>query len=197
MSAAISVIGAGTMGAGIAQVAAIHGYQTTLCDVSSDQLESALGAIEASVEKGIAKGKTPESARELVKNGLRTESDLEKACAGSEIVIEAVPEKVELKRSIFGQVESVVSSDAILATNTSSIPIRDLAGSLKNPARFVGMHFFNPVPVMSLIEIIRGEQTSDATIDRSVEFAAKLAKEPIVVKDSPGFATSRLGLVIG
>ena len=197
MSAAISVIGAGTMGAGIAQVAAIHGYQTTLCDVSSDQLESALGAIEASVEKGIAKGKTPESARELVKNGLRTESDLEKACAGSEIVIEAVPEKVELKRSIFGQVESVVSSDAILATNTSSIPIRDLAGSLKNPVRFVGMHFFNPVPVMSLIEIIRGEQTSDATIDRSVEFAAKLAKEPIVVKDSPGFATSRLGLVIG
>ena len=123
MSAAISVIGAGTMGAGIAQVAAIHGYQTTLCDVSSDQLESALGAIEASVEKGIAKGKTPESARELVKNGLRTESDLEKACAGSEIVIEAVPEKVELKRSIFGQVESVVSSDAILATNTSSIPV--------------------------------------------------------------------------
>ncbi len=197
MPTKISVIGAGTMGAGIAQVAAIHGYRAILCDVSQEQLGVALAGIEASVEKGIARGKTSEDARERVRNGLITETDLGKACAGSDVVIEAVPEDADLKRSIFGTVEPLIADDAILATNTSSIPICELAGSLAHPQRFVGMHFFNPVPVMALVEVIRGEKTSDSTIDRTVELAKKFSKEPIVVKDSPGFATSRLGLVIG
>lgn len=197
MSENITVIGAGTMGAGIAQVAAIHGYRTTLCDVSKEQLASAVGAIEASVEKGIARGKTPEEARERVQSGLTTESDLQLACQGATVVIEAVPEDLALKQSIFQKVESVIADDALLASNTSSIPISKLAADLKSPDRFVGMHFFNPVPIMALIEVIRGESTSDTAIDRTVDLAHRLSKEPIVVKDSPGFATSRLGLVIG
>ena len=197
MSENITVIGAGTMGACIAQVAAIHGYRTTLCDVSEDQLASAVGAIEASVEKGIARGKTPEEARERVQSGLTTESDLQQACQGATVVIEAVPEDLGLKQSIFQKVEEVIEDDSLLASNTSSIPISKLAANLKSPDRFVGMHFFNPVPIMALIEVIRGESTSDVAIDRTVDLAHRLSKEPIVVKDSPGFATSRLGLVIG
>lgn len=193
----ITVIGAGTMGAGIAQVAAIHGYQTTLCDVSESQLSAARAGIEASVEKGIARGKTPETARERISSGLIMESQLEKACTGANVVIEAVPEDLNLKQSIFKQVEPLVAKDALLASNTSSIPIGELADGLDHPDRFVGMHFFNPVPVMALIEVIRGGKTTDSAIDRTVQLAKDLSKEPIVVKDSPGFATSRLGLVIG
>ena len=113
------------------------------------------------------------------------------------VVIEAVPEDLGLKQSIFQKVEEVIADDALLASNTSSIPISKLAADLKSPDRFVGMHFFNPVPIMALIEVIRGESTSDGAIDRTVDLAHRLSKEPIVVKDSPGFATSRLGLVIG
>ena len=197
MSENITVIGAGTMGAGIAQVAAIHGYRTTLCDVSEEQLGSARASIEASVEKGISRGKTPEAARERIETGLLTECDLQAACTGADVVIEAVPEDLSLKQSIFQKVESVIAAEALLASNTSSIPIGKLASGLQHPDRFVGMHFFNPVPIMALIEVIRGESSSDSAIDRTVELARLLSKEPIVVKDSPGFATSRLGLVIG
>ena len=197
MSLRLTVIGAGTMGAGIAQVAAIHGFSTTLCDLSADQLSTAMSSISSSVEKGIDRGKTPPEARDLVAQGLSTETDLPKACVDADVVIEAVPEDIDLKNKIFGTVESVVSSQAIIASNTSSIPISKLASSLSAPERFIGMHFFNPVPVMSLVEIIRGEKTSESVIDSIVKLARDMAKEPIVVRDSPGFATSRLGLVIG
>ena len=112
-------------------------------------------------------------------------------------MIEAVPELLDLKASIFARVEQVVNSDAILATNTSSLPITDLASSLQHPQRFVGMHFFNPVPIMALVEVVRGAASSESTVEAAVSLAVALGKEPIVVQDSPGFATSRLGLVIG
>ena len=193
----ITVIGAGTMGQGIAQVTSIHGISTRLCDVSAEALADASDRIEASVEKGIEKGKTPASARDQFRRCLTTSTDIEEACQESDFVIEAVPELLDLKASIFARVEQVVSSDAILATNTSSLPITDLASSLQHPQRFVGMHFFNPVPVMALVEVVRGAASSESTVEAAVSLAVALGKEPIVVQDSPGFATSRLGLVIG
>ncbi|HIC22584.1 MAG TPA: 3-hydroxyacyl-CoA dehydrogenase family protein, partial [Planctomycetes bacterium] len=193
----VTVIGAGTMGLGIAQVTAIHGIETILCDLSEDLLSSACSSIAASVEKGIEKGKTAPEARENVQQFLTTSVTTVEACAESNFIIEAVPENLELKSRIFQEVEEVCDSAAILATNTSSLPISELASNLKNPQRFIGMHFFNPVPVMALVEVVRGNVTSQQTVDSVVNLARQLGKEPIVVRDSPGFATSRLGLVIG
>ena len=193
----VTVIGAGTMGLGIAQVTAIHGIETILCDLSEDLLSSACSSIDASVAKGIDKGKTGPEARENVQQFLTTSVSTVEACAESSFIIEAVPESLELKSRIFQEVEEVCSSSAILATNTSSLPISKLASELKNPQRFIGMHFFNPVPVMALVEVVRGNVTSQQTVDSVVNLARQLGKEPIVVRDSPGFATSRLGLVIG
>ncbi|HIO66519.1 MAG TPA: 3-hydroxyacyl-CoA dehydrogenase family protein, partial [Planctomycetes bacterium] len=197
MAHRITVIGAGTMGLGIAQVTAIHGIQTVLCDLSPEQLTAACCQIEASVEKGIEKGKNPVEARDLLKSCLSTSTEVAEACQGSDFIIEAVPEVMQIKTKIFEEVEQVISEHAILATNTSSLPITKLSSGLTHPQRFVGMHFFNPVPIMALVEVVRGDQSSEATIDAAVELAKKLGKEPIVVKDSPGFATSRLGLVLG
>ncbi|MDE0960966.1 MAG: 3-hydroxyacyl-CoA dehydrogenase family protein [Planctomycetota bacterium] len=193
----ITVIGAGTMGQGIAQVTSIHGIPTRLCDVSAEALTAASGRIDASVEKGIAKGKTPASARDQLKRCLSLSTQLDEACRESDFVIEAVPELLDLKARILASVEQAVSSDAIIATNTSSLPVSKLASGLEHPERFVGMHFFNPVPIMALVEVVRGGASSDHAVDSAVSLAVALGKEPIVVRDSPGFATSRLGLVIG
>ncbi|MGE4631723.1 MAG: 3-hydroxyacyl-CoA dehydrogenase family protein [Planctomycetota bacterium] len=193
----VTVIGAGTMGLGIAQVTAIHGIETVLCDLSEELLATARSAISKSVEKGIDRGKTPEQARDNLQQFLTTTTTTVEACAESDFIIEAVPESQDLKSKIFQQVEQACDAGAILATNTSSLPISQLASGLKNPDRFIGMHFFNPVPVMALVEVVRGTETSEQTVETTVNFARLLEKEPIVVQDSPGFATSRLGLVIG
>ncbi|MEE2883811.1 MAG: 3-hydroxyacyl-CoA dehydrogenase family protein [Planctomycetota bacterium] len=197
MEQRVTVIGAGTMGLGIAQVTAIHGIPTVLCDLSQDLLDAARAKIDSSVEKGIEKGKTPSDARDRLGDSLSTSTVTTEACSGSNFIIEAVPEILDLKMKIFSEVEEVVDHTAILATNTSSLPITHLASGLKNPQRFVGMHFFNPVPVMSLVEVVRGRFSSDETVQVAVDLSIRLGKEPIVVQDSPGFATSRLGLVIG
>lgn len=197
MEQRVTVIGAGTMGLGIAQVTAIHGIPTVLCDLSQDLLDAARAKIDSSVEKGIEKGKTPSEARDRLVDSLSTSTVTTEACSGSNFIIEAVPEILDLKMKIFSEVEEVVDHTAILATNTSSLPITQLASGLKNPQRFVGMHFFNPVPVMSLVEVVRGRFSSDETVQAAVDLSIRLGKEPIVVQDSPGFATSRLGLVIG
>ncbi len=197
MAQRITVIGAGTMGLGIAQVTAIHGIPTVLCDLSQDLLDAARASIEASVEKGIEKGKTPPEARDRWQQSLTTSTDMAEACSGSDFIIEAVPEQLELKSKIFCKVEEIVDPAAIVATNTSSLPITKLASALKFPGRFVGMHFFNPVPIMALVEVVRGKESTDETVQQAVELSRLLGKDPIVVEDSPGFATSRLGLVIG
>ncbi len=185
------------MGRGIAQVCATFGYQTTLHDVSADALEQAVASIHAGVEKGIDREKIPASARDTVRELLRPDPKLTSAVDGATIVIEAAPESLELKQKIFGAVAEVVSSDCLLGTNTSSLPITGIAAGIPSPERVIGLHFFNPVPAMALVEIVRGLDTTDAAVDRSLAFCATIHKQPIVVRDSPGFATSRLGVAIG
>ncbi len=197
MTVRIAIIGAGTMGRGIAQVSAISGFSTTLFDVDPEALEAAREAIAVSVEKGISRGKTPEEARDRITGLLSFHHDLAGAVAGSNWVIEAVPESVGLKREILQRAEEGAAAGAVLASNTSSLSITAIGEALDDPSRMIGMHFFNPVPVMGLVEVVPGEQTSDQVIDRAVELARGFGKEPIVVKDTPGFATSRLGVVLG
>ena len=197
MIARIAVLGAGTMGRGIAQVAALAQLDTTLYDVDEAVLEGAREGIDASVTKGIEKGKTPPGARDHIGAHLSCTASFDKALAGAECVIEAAPESLELKIDIFRRAAAVVGDRCILGSNTSSLPITGIAAGVPLPERVIGLHFFNPVPIMALVEVVRGLETSDPVTEASVELARRLGKEPIVVKDSPGFATSRLGLVIG
>lgn len=185
------------MGRGIAQVAAMAGYQTVLTDVSSDAVERALEAIRATVGKGVDKGKIdPQSAAEGLAR-LRGTDELESAVRDSLLIIEAVPEDIELKREIFSQVDVLTAAETIYASNTSSLSIRELAGAVERRDRFIGMHFFNPVHIMKLVEIVVGERTSEQTVREVREVAERMGKVPIIVRDSPGFATSRLGVAIG
>ena len=193
----VAVIGAGTMGHGIAQAAAIAGHETVLCDVDAGQLERALARIEATLDKGVRLGKVAEADREGALARLSTSVNLPEAVADADLVIEAVPEAMELKRRIFAEAEAAAPPAAILATNTSSLSVTAMAAGLAAPGRFLGLHFFNPVHIMALVEIVKGEQTDPGVLDRCVAFARHLGKEPIVVADSPGFASSRLGIVLG
>ncbi len=195
--ARITVIGAGTMGAGIAQVAAMSGYQTYLQDVSEAQLEKARATIDRMLEKGVARGKVTSEQVAAVHKALTLGSDVAAAVSDSDLVIEAVPEKPDLKKEVFAEVERHCGDEALIASNTSSISIGQLAGFTTRPDRFVGMHFFNPVPIMKLLELVVGEATDPATVAAAQSVGERMGKSVIVVKDSPGFATSRLGLAIG
>jgi 3-hydroxybutyryl-CoA dehydrogenase len=193
----IAVIGAGTMGNGIAHVAAAAGFDVALNDVSSEAIASGIEHVRANLDKGIAKGKVTEETKRGVLERLRAEPSLEAAVHGAEVVIEAVPESLELKQELFRKVEKAVSDETMLASNTSSISIDRIASSTGRPQRVLGLHFFNPVHLMPLLEIVRGEATTDGVVARAVELGGQLGKEPIVVRDSPGFASSRLGLALG
>ena len=195
----VAVLGAGTMGHGIAQVSALAGCDVVLRDLEDAMLEKGLAGIRRSLDKAVEKGKsTPEAAKSAL-GRIRTTKDLAAAVEKADVVVEAVPEKLAVKRAVFVDVLRSASRGAILATNTSSIPIRDIAEGLPAQERWrlVGMHFFNPVPVMKLVEIVRGPDTSPETVKVVVELAQKMGKETIIVRDSPGFATSRLGIAIG
>ena len=193
----VTVIGAGTMGHGIAQVSAMAGHDTVLCDVDAGQLERALARIEATLEKGVRLGKVEEATRDGALARLAGTGDLHGAVDGADLVIEAVPEEMALKRRIFAEVEAAAPEGAILATNTSSLSITEMASGLARPGRFVGLHFFNPVHIMALVEIVKGDRTTIRTLDSGHNFVEGLGKEPILVTDSPGFASSRLGIVLG
>jgi len=193
----VAVLGAGTMGHGIAQVGAAAGFKVRLYDVDPKVCARALEQIRSNLEKGMAKGKVSQEERDRVWANLRVEDAFDRAVSGADLVIEAVPEKVELKQEVFRQAEGLVWEDTLLASNTSSIPIRRLAEGLCNPARVVGMHFFNPVFVMPLLEVVVAPTTADWVKEAAVWVGRRMGKEPIVVKDSPGFATSRLGVVLG
>ncbi len=193
----VAVIGAGTMGHGIAQVAAMAGHETVLCDIDAAQLQRALARIEATLDKGVRLGKVAESARDGALAHLTGAAALNEAVQGAELVIEAVPEAMALKQRIFAEVEAAVPPRTILATNTSSLSVTDMAAGLDRPGRFLGLHFFNPVHIMALVEIVRGEHTDLRTLNSCHWFVQGLGKEPIVVADSPGFASSRLGIVLG
>jgi 3-hydroxybutyryl-CoA dehydrogenase len=194
---AVAVLGAGTMGGGIAQVCALAGCRVLLFDVKQELAEKGLRAIEASLRKGVEKGKVAEGEKNAALGRLTATADLPTAARGVDLVIEAAPEDLELKRKIFRTLSENARPDALLATNTSSLPVSRIAEAATSPGRVVGMHFFNPVPVMRLLEIVVGEKTSDETRDEAKRFGVRLGKEVIVVRDSPGFASSRLGICLG
>ena len=193
----LTVLGAGTMGQGIAHVCAAAGMQTVLYDVDLSTVERGLERIRTSLDKGVSLGKVTEDDREATLDRITRSSDLALAVEGAPFVIEAAPESMELKQRLFRMVEQRVGEDTILATNTSSISISQLSMGMEFPARFLGMHFFNPVHIMDLVEIVWGEHTAESTRDLALEFTRLIGKEPIVVRDSPGFASSRLGIVLG
>jgi 3-hydroxybutyryl-CoA dehydrogenase len=193
----IAVIGTGTMGRGIAYLAAVAGYDTILHDSDGAALDAAREAIESMLRKGIEKKKIGEEEAHAAIERLQMVGDLEPAVRDADLIIEAVPENFDLKKNLFAQADLFCAEEAILASNTSSISISKLASNVERRDRFIGMHFFNPPHAMKLIELVRGERTSDATLEQVRAVAEKMGKIPIVVTDSPGFATSRLGVAIG
>ncbi len=193
----IAVIGAGTMGHGIAQVAAMAGFDTTIYDVSGDALDAALAQIEENLQGGVARGKvTEEEARDALER-VHVDADLSAAAADADLVIEAIVEDLESKRRLFGELSSLTKQDAIFATNTSSLSVAAIAEASDRPAAVVGMHFFNPVHIMKLVEVVRHDATADSVVEAIHRAAVRMGKDPIVVRDSPGFASSRLGVVLG
>jgi len=192
----VGVIGAGTMGHGIAQVCAMAGYDVVLCDANAEVLEAGLAKVHANLQKGVDRGKVESEVMDLALSKL-SGGTLAEASTGADIVIEAVPEKLALKQSLFSQVAAVAPSGCILATNTSSLSIAGIASTLDDPGRVIGTHFFNPVHIMALLEIIVGADTRPEVLDAVKVFGERIGKSVITVKDFPGFATSRLGVCLG
>jgi 3-hydroxybutyryl-CoA dehydrogenase len=193
----ITVIGAGTMGHGIAQVAAQSGFKVTLVDQDERALERGRARIEENLAAGIQRGKVTEAERDRVRANLATRGDAAGAARDADLVVEAIVENLGAKQSLLRALEPALPDHALLASNTSSLPLTKLASGLARPERLVGMHFFNPVFLMKLVEIVVHGATSDAARDGALDVVRRMGKEPIVVKDSPGFASSRLGVILG
>ncbi|MFO0684133.1 MAG: 3-hydroxyacyl-CoA dehydrogenase NAD-binding domain-containing protein [Sandaracinus sp.] len=193
----VLVVGSGTMGNGIAQVCAQAGLTVTMTDVSTEAVGKGRSAIEKSLGKLVEKGKLDAAARDQALARITTTTDVEGPASKADLVVEAVPEKMELKLALFRTLSAAAPAHAILGTNTSSLSVTEIASATKDPSRVVGLHFFNPVPIMELLEIVRGIGTSDATIEAARAFAGRIGKKEIVVKDIAGFATSRLGVILG
>ncbi len=194
---ALAVVGAGTMGAGIAQIAALAGLSVTLVDVDADGLDRALARIREALDGGVARGKlTAEAAGEAI-GRLGTAASVATGAAGADVVVEAVPESLELKRRVFGEIDAAAPGRALLASNTSSLSVRAIAQATRRPGRVVGMHFFNPVHLMKLVEVVRHDATEEAAVELARALGSRLGKDTIVVRDVPGFATSRLGVLVG
>ncbi len=193
----IAVLGAGTMGHDIAQVAALAGYRVTLRDLDREALARGVRSIERNLQKGIERAKLTEDERDLALQRIRGTTHLEET-AGADLFIEAAPESLELKQDILREVERLATSRAfIFATNTSSLSITEIARASLTPEHVIGMHFFNPVHIMRLVEIVVGEKTSEETLEAVREVGRRMKKEPITVRDVPGFASSRLGVALG
>ena len=193
----MTVIGAGTMGHGIAQVCAQAGCHVRIFDALEGAARAALGKIGKNLAKAVELGKLAQVDSETALARVTPRDNLEHACDDADLVIEAVPEHIELKREIFATCDKSAPARALFATNTSSLSISDIAKPLGNRTRLVGMHFFNPVHLMKLVEVVRHDHSSPEAVALAVAFAERLGKTPITVTDSPGFASSRLGLVIG
>jgi len=193
----VAVLGAGLMGRGIAYVSAIGGYRTILQDTSDAALDQASAEISALLEKGIATGKVKGEDAAAAHKRLTTCTRLEEAAREADLVIEAVPEQIALKVELFGTLDRLAPVHAILASNTSSLSITEMAAATSRPAQVVGMHFFNPVHRMRLLEIVRALETSEATLALAAEVGGRMGKECVVVRESPGFVTSRINAMIG
>jgi 3-hydroxybutyryl-CoA dehydrogenase len=192
----VAVIGAGTMGTGIAQIAARAGYRTAIYDAAEGAARRALERIGEALSRAVERGKCTAQEREEALSRLSTAGDLESAAGEADLVIEAAPEDLALKQELFGRISRAARGDAILASNTSSLPITAIAAAARHPARVIGLHFFNPVPVMKLLEIVQGERTDPMVVTACRAVGGRLGKEVVVVRDAPGFATSRLGIVL-
>ena len=193
----IAVIGAGTMGHGIAQVCAQIGATVHLYDALQGGAQAGLDRVKKNLDKGVELGKVTPAERDLVLGRLAPFDEITPTCRDVDCVIEAAPEHIELKREIFAAADKLASPHALFATNTSSLPVSEIASSVADPGRVVGMHFFNPAHLMKLVEIVRHPGSNPDMVDVAVGLVARMGKSPIVVADSPGFASSRLGLVIG
>jgi len=187
----VAVLGAGTMGNGIAHVFARAGYSVILRDVEQRFLDRGMETIAKNLDREIKKGKLAESEKGTVLGRFRLATDMS-AIAAADFAVEAVPEKIEIKRAVLGEADKLLRPEVIIASNTSSIAMTTLAALTKRPDRFVGMHFMNPVPLMTLVEVIRALQTSDATFSATMELSRKLGKTPVAVNDAPGFVSNRV-----
>jgi 3-hydroxybutyryl-CoA dehydrogenase len=192
----VAVIGAGTMGHGIAQVAAVSGFSVRLADAVPGAVARGLQRIGANLDGAVARGKLTAAERDAALARIEAAGDVPAAARGAHLVVEAVPEDLELKRRLFAELDRT-AEDAVLATNTSSLSVAAIAAATARPSRVVGMHFFNPVHLMRLVEVVTHGGTSDSAREAVVAAARRMGKEPIVVRDSPGFASSRLGVALG
>ena len=193
----VAVLGAGLMGRGIAYVSALGGFRTILQDTSEPALEKAGAEITALLEKGVAAGKVPGEAAVSARQRLSTARTLEDAAHEADLVIEAVPERMDLKLEIFAQLDRAARPAAILASNTSSLSITEMAAATRRPGQVIGMHFFNPVHRMQLLEVVRALETREETVVAALSVGAKMGKECVTVRESPGFVTSRINALIG
>lgn len=188
----VTVLGAGTMGNGIAHVFAMHGYEVALLDVSEEALDAGLATIDKNLERMLRKERITAEEKQATLDRLRTHTELEEAVAEADLIVEAATERVELKLDIFRQLDAEAPKHAILATNTSSISITQIAAATNRPEQVIGMHFMNPVPVMKLVEVIRGYATSDEVTATVMELSRQLGKTPVEVNDYPGFVANRI-----
>lgn len=188
----ICVLGAGTMGAGIAQLCSQSGYQVSMRDIDQKFVDGGFARIRGPLEKRVAKGKMTQEEVEKIIGGIEGTTDLAQAVTNADMVIEAIFENMQIKKDLFKEIDEMCPDHVIFASNTSSLSITELASSTKRSDRFIGMHFFNPAPVMKLIELIRGPETSDETFETTRQLSIELGKEPIEVKETPGFVVNRL-----
>jgi 3-hydroxybutyryl-CoA dehydrogenase len=193
----IAVLGAGTMGHGIAHAAIAGGYDTRMFDVSDASLHKGTAAIEAILDKGVTLGKVPAADADAMRRRLTTTTTLADAVDGADMVIEAAPERIDLKLSLLADVDRFAPPAAIIATNTSALSITELAGSMQQPARVGGMHFFNPVHKMKLIEIVQALESAPETLQVIEDVSRQMGKETVLVRESPGFITTRVNASIG
>ncbi|MGH7500643.1 MAG: 3-hydroxyacyl-CoA dehydrogenase family protein [Longimicrobiales bacterium] len=195
--ARVAVVGAGTMGHGIAQVAAAAGCTVSLIDTTEDLVKSGVARIRENLDGAITRGKATAADRDSILARIATSVDVNAAVRDADLIVEAVPERMDLKIALLQALDPIVPDDVILATNTSSLSITALQQATTQPSRVIGLHFFNPVHINKLIEVVRGRETAQVVVDAGLAFARRIGKEPVLVNDAPGFATSRLGVLLG
>ena len=193
----VAVLGAGTMGHGIAHVTAAAGGLVRLYDLDEGTAQRGLDSIARNLDKGVQRGKVTPEERDATLPRITPTTDLAEAVAGADLVVEAVPEKLELKQALFRNVQELAPAEAVLGTNTSSLSIASIASAVDDPGRVIGLHFFNPVHIMKLLEIVVSEHTRDDVLERCRAWGTTIGKQCITVRDAPGFATSRLGVCLG
>jgi len=193
----ITVLGAGQMGQGIAHISALAGFNTRLYDKDKSTLEAAMAAVEQTLSKGVELGKITNADRARTLERLTPAMTVEQGVEDAGLVIEAIPEDINLKKDLFRRVADSVPEETVLASNTSSLSITEIASGIPSPDRVVGMHFFNPPHIIKLLEVIRGEKSASEIVDRVCEIGRQMDREVVIISDSPGFASSRLGVVLG